>query len=104
MAKDKGKKKNKKKLETAEVQDVVATTEASEPKPKMSAKEFEKEMEKLQVELVKMQEWVKATGAKGLRGVRRARYGREGWCHQAHHRTHQPARLPGGGPLGAHRP
>ena len=30
----------------------------------MSAKEFEKEMEKLQVELVKMQEWVKATGAK----------------------------------------
>jgi len=64
MAKDKGKKKNKKKLETAEVQDVVATTEASEPKPKMSAKEFEKEMEKLQVELVKMQEWVKASGAK----------------------------------------
>jgi polyphosphate kinase 2 (PPK2 family) len=43
---------------------VVAPTEASEPKPKMSAKEFEKEMEKLQVELVKMQEWVKATGAK----------------------------------------
>jgi polyphosphate kinase 2 len=30
----------------------------------MSAKEFEKEMEKLQVELVKMQEWVKTTGAK----------------------------------------
>jgi polyphosphate kinase 2 len=30
----------------------------------MSAKAFEKEMEKLQVELVKMQEWVKASGAK----------------------------------------
>ena len=30
----------------------------------MSNKEFEKEMEKLQVELVKMQEWVKASGAK----------------------------------------
>jgi polyphosphate kinase 2 (PPK2 family) len=30
----------------------------------MSKKEFEKEMEKLQVELVKLQEWVKATGAK----------------------------------------
>jgi len=33
-------------------------------KAPMSSKEFEKEMEKLQVELVKMQEWVKATGAK----------------------------------------
>ncbi len=37
---------------------------AAEPRPKMSNKEFEKEMEKLQVELVKMQEWVKASGAK----------------------------------------
>src|SRR3954451_24648174 len=32
--------------------------------PKMSGKEFDKEMEKLQVELVKLQEWVKAKGAK----------------------------------------
>ena len=31
---------------------------------KMKAKEFDKEMEKLQVELVKLQEWVKTTGAK----------------------------------------
>ena len=37
---------------------------ASDSKAKMSNKEFEKEMEKLQVELVKMQEWVKASGAK----------------------------------------
>jgi polyphosphate kinase len=65
MAKNKKKdKKSKEKLETVEAQEVVATTEASEAKPKMSAKEFEKEMEKLQVELVKMQEWVKAAGAK----------------------------------------
>ena len=63
-----GKKKDKKK----EKRQDVALTEASgsageaaaEPKAKMSAKEFEKEMEKLQVELVKMQEWVKASGAK----------------------------------------
>ncbi len=34
------------------------------PKPGMSRKEFEKEMEKLQVELVKLQEWVKVSGAK----------------------------------------
>ena len=41
-----------------------APAAGSEPKPKLSNKEFEKEMEKLQVELVKMQEWVKASGAK----------------------------------------
>ena len=77
MAKDKNKKKGKKskeKLEAVEAQAViaeavaaeavVATTEASEPKPKMSRKEFEKELEKLQTELVKLQEWTKATGAK----------------------------------------
>jgi polyphosphate kinase 2 (PPK2 family) len=34
------------------------------PKPKMKRKEFEKELEKLQGELVKMQQWVVATGAK----------------------------------------
>jgi len=63
-----GKKKDKKK----EKRQDVALTEAggsageaaAEPKAKMSAKEFEQEMEKLQVELVKMQEWVKASGAK----------------------------------------
>ena len=67
MTKDKSKKKNKKSnepLETAEAQEVVATTEASEPQPKLSRKKFEKELEPLQTELVKMQEWVKATGAK----------------------------------------
>ncbi len=41
------------------------TTEAAvEPQAKMSRKEFEKELEKLQIELVKMQEWVKVSGAK----------------------------------------
>jgi polyphosphate kinase 2 (PPK2 family) len=38
--------------------------EGQEPKPKMSRKEFEKELEPLQMELVKLQEWVKHTGAK----------------------------------------
>ena len=37
---------------------------ATEPKPKMSRKEFEAELEKLQIELVKLQEWVRVTGAK----------------------------------------
>ena len=33
-------------------------------RPKLKRKEFEKELEKLQIELVRMQEWVKASGAK----------------------------------------
>src|SRR5215204_2085336 len=37
---------------------------AAEPKARLSRKEFEGELEKLQVELVKLQEWVKASGAK----------------------------------------
>jgi polyphosphate kinase 2 len=37
---------------------------SSEPPPKLSRKEFEKALEPLQVELVKLQEWVKASGAK----------------------------------------
>jgi polyphosphate kinase 2 len=72
MAKGKKKKKNKEKqAETAQAQAVAneAAKEegaevSAEPRPKMSRKEFESEMEKLQVELVKMQEWVRATGAK----------------------------------------
>src|SRR5436190_23540344 len=44
---------------------VSAATEAElEAQPKMSRKDFEKELVKLQVELVKMQEWIKATGAR----------------------------------------
>lgn len=35
-----------------------------EQKPRMSRKEFEKELATLQVELVRMQEWVKASGTK----------------------------------------
>jgi polyphosphate kinase 2 len=68
MAKDKGKKKNKKskkEQELAAEQPQIVTSEApDELKPNLSRKEFEKEMEKLQVELVKMQQWVLATGAK----------------------------------------
>jgi len=36
----------------------------SKEKKKMKRKEFDKELRKLQVELVKMQEWVKTSGAK----------------------------------------
>jgi polyphosphate kinase 2 len=74
MAKDKNKKKSKKdkeekkkKQEAAqvEVSQVTAGTEGNtEERPPISRKEFEKALEPLQVELVKMQEWVKFTGAK----------------------------------------
>ena len=73
MAKGKDKKKNKKGKEKADLEKSLelgavkggqGSQDAGEPKPNMSRKEFDKEMEKLQVELVKLQEWVKATGAK----------------------------------------
>jgi polyphosphate kinase len=75
MAKDKKKKKNKEKdqVEAAPIQAVEeaakdaagsAAEASAQPKPNMSRKEFESEMEKLQVELVKLQEWVKVSGAK----------------------------------------
>jgi polyphosphate kinase 2 len=72
MAKDKGKKKSKKakekqKLEAAPVETPSVSGEeapAEGPRPPMSAKEFDKEMKNLQFELVKLQEWVKFSGAK----------------------------------------
>jgi len=69
MAKDKNKKKGKKRKEEQEptmqpVADSTATSVEDETKPNLSRKDFEKAMEPLQVELVKMQEWVKASGAK----------------------------------------
>ena len=72
MAKEKDQKKGKKQAKNrSEAQDrIPAVPEASapdtavEPKARMSRKEFEKELEILQIELVKMQEWVKASGTK----------------------------------------
>ena len=64
MAKDKDKKKGKNEKQKPEVVSAVTGAEGDSPRPNLSRKEFEKEMEKLQVELVKMQQWVIATGAK----------------------------------------
>ncbi len=64
MGKKKDKKKEKRQGAALAEAGASAGEATAEPKAKMSAKEFEKEMEKLQVELVKMQEWVKASGAK----------------------------------------
>jgi polyphosphate kinase 2 len=75
MGKNKDKKDKIKGKEEARAQapDAVAVVAAaasasaapeSRPTSKMSRKEYEAELEKLEVELVKLQEWVKATGAK----------------------------------------
>jgi polyphosphate kinase 2 len=68
MAKDKNRKKKARKKHEMEVMQ-AASFSPSRPaaeivRPKLRRKEFEKEMEKLQIELAKLQEWVKASGAK----------------------------------------
>ena len=67
MAKNKKKDKKKEKKELEQVEMPVEASSgiiSAEPRPKMKAKEFDKAMVPLQVELVKLQEWVKASGAK----------------------------------------
>jgi polyphosphate kinase 2 len=72
MAKKKNKKEKKIKarevLETYQVQTLEAGENGreapGEPPRKMKRKEFEEALEPLQVELVKLQEWVRASGAK----------------------------------------
>ena len=61
-AKTQGKHKNGKKARHSEVTDSRPVNNGT--RPPMTAKEFERELEPLQEELVKLQEWVKATGAK----------------------------------------
>jgi polyphosphate kinase 2 len=57
-------KKGKKKDTKDKVLAAADGLHPDEAPPRMTAKEFERELEPLQVELVKLQEWVKATGAK----------------------------------------
>ena len=70
MAKDKKKGKKGKKQKVLQVQSTTSVSltgggeTSAEPKPPLNRKEFEKALEPLQVELVKLQEWVKASGAK----------------------------------------
>ena len=61
-AKTQGKHKNGKKARHSAVTDSRLVNNGT--RPPMTAKEFERELEPLQEELVKLQEWVKATGAK----------------------------------------
>ena len=60
----------------------------------MKKKEYEAEMRRLQGELVAMQQWVKASGAKVMRRVRGARHRRQGRHDPADHRADEPAGVP----------
>ena len=66
MAKKKVKKEKKAKepAPVATQEAVTAAEPSARPPKKISRKEFEEALEPLQVELVKMQEWVRASGAK----------------------------------------
>ena len=57
-------KKNQKSKKSKDSAAVVDGLHADEAPARMKAKDFERELEPLQVELVKLQDWVKATGAK----------------------------------------
>jgi polyphosphate kinase 2 len=59
-----GKKKDKKHKQQTAVAENQASEAAGEPKPKLKRKEYDALLEPLQIELVKLQEWVKVTGAK----------------------------------------
>ncbi|HTY14224.1 MAG TPA: polyphosphate kinase 2 [Methanoregulaceae archaeon] len=72
MAKHKNRKKVKQRAEPGIGTDTgspaspggLVSAAAGESRPRMKRREFEKELVTLQIELVKMQEWVKASGAK----------------------------------------
>ena len=67
MAKKGKKKKKSKEVQNLEQAQTVVSAEGEvpgEPRPSMKRKEFDKLLRPLHVELVKLQEWVKASGAK----------------------------------------
>jgi polyphosphate kinase 2 len=71
MAKKKDKKKNKKKPpkedgKSASVKEQKKDTKTTDEKGKLTRKVYEKELSRLQVELIRLQEWVKRKGLKVL--------------------------------------
>ena len=56
---------------------VAASAAAAAGDAELSNKEYDRELKKLHVELVKLQEWVKAEGTQGLRHFRGARRRRQ---------------------------
>ena len=64
---------------------------------KIENKRYEKELFRLQVELVTMVEWIKHQGLKVVVIFEGRERGRQGRRHQAHHPAPEPAHLPGRG-------
>ena len=64
MAKDEKSKAGGPKAGKASQAAVVPATAVGEPKPRITEKEYQRELRRMHGEVVAMQEWVKATGAK----------------------------------------
>ena len=77
--------------------------EAAKPKLKMDLKDYERELARLEIELVKLQEWIKFKGLKVVVVFEGRERGRQGRHHQDDHRMPQPTHLPRGGVGRAHR-
>ncbi len=69
----------------------------------INKKTYEKELARLQKELIKLQEWIRHQEPESRGHLRGTGCGRQGRRDQAHHRKPQPARLPCGGAARAHR-
>ncbi len=63
---------------------------------KLKRKDYERELAKLHVELVKLQQWVVHKGLKVVHRLRGARRGRQGRHDQGADRAREPARVPRG--------
>ena len=77
--------------------------EAAKPKLKMELKDYERELAHLEIELVKLQEWIKVKGLKVVVIFEGRGRGRQGRHHQDDHRVPQPSHLPRGGIGHTHR-
>jgi polyphosphate kinase len=76
------------------VQKKHEATEVTTASGKMSSKEFERELAKLQVELVRLQTWVQAKRARAIVIFEGRDTAGKGRRDQPYHRAHEPARLP----------
>ena len=101
MAKDEKSKAGGPKAGKASQAAVVPATAVGEPKPRITEKEYQRELRRMHGEVVAMKEWIKATGAK----VCIAFEGRDGKGrgHQGHQRAGQPAGVPTRGAARAER-
>ena len=70
---------------------------------KLKRKKYERELEKLQVELVGLQEWVKKTGARIVVIFEGRDAAGKGGVNQAHHCARQSSSLPRSGFAGPNR-